>query len=385
MMSPMHVVGSWALAFGLMLSCPISAQNGVVSLANRKTDVLALDSWVLPGLSFDGITEAALSARHDLLSAMTDERPVLQVDWALAVHGWLRCADDAHLRVRFDKITTERNGSCPVPDEMLLDSDQPWSRFGPGSGVAAGARADWLRRTWPWVSVLGEWSSSVEVGADRAVESVPNLGGMYVEDHGAFSRWVIPSFGSGSSAHFSRDFRRCRRQLRRLNQPVMLDLRGNLGGFRSRRHAVLGVFLAVPQWPEEREREWSDTLSVEDVVEAMPLVRTSKVLAKPVAVMVDGLSFSASLLLADAMELTGRAEVFGCAPLGKAGGCTGSPEPRTLPGSRLVVDVPTRRTRLAKVQKGPYDLDKTAACDCLAAPWDNAVRWLLTSDLDQRR
>lgn len=385
MMSRMHVAGSWVLAFGLMLSCPSSAQNGVVSLANRKTDVVALDSWVLPGLSFDGMSEAALSARHDLLSAMTDERQVREVDWALAVHGWLRCAGDAHLRVRFDKITTERNRSCPVSDEMLLDSDQPWSRFGPGLVVAPGARADWLRRTWPWVSVLADWPSSVEVDAERAVKSVPSLGGMYVEDHGAFSRWVIPSFGSGSSAQFSRDFRRCRRQLRRLGQPVMLDLRGNLGGFRSRRHAVLGVFLAVPQWPEERELAWSDTLSVEDVVEAMPLVRTSKVLAKPLAVMVDGLSFSASLLLADALELTGRAEIFGCAPLGKAGGCTGSPEPRTLPGSRLVVDVPTRRTRLALVKKGSYDLDKTAACDCLAAPWDRAVRWLLTSDLEQRR
>ena len=385
MMSRMHVAGSWVLAFGLMLSCPSSAQNGVVSLANRKTDVVALDSWVLPGLSFDGMSEAALSARHDLLSAMTDERQVREVDWALAVHGWLRCAGDAHLRVRFDKITTERNRSCPVSDEMLLDSDQPWSRFGPGLVVAPGARADWLRRTWPWVSVLAEWPSSVEVDAERAVKSVPSLGGMYVEDHGAFSRWVIPSFGSGSSAQFSRDFRRCRRQLRRLGQPVMLDLRGNLGGFRSRRHAVLGVFLAVPQWPEERELAWSDTLSVEDVVEAMPLVRTSKVLAKPLAVMVDGLSFSASLLLADALELTGRAEIFGCAPLGKAGGCTGSPEPRTLPGSRLVVDVPTRRTRLALVKKGSYDLDKTAACDCLAAPWGRAVRWLLTSDLEQRR
>ena len=81
----------------------------------------------------------------------------------------------------------------------------------------------------------------------------------------------------------------------------MVDLRGNLGGYRTRRHAVLGAFVSPSTWPEEREGAWSMAGRF-DVVPAMPIVRVRNVIDVSVAVMVDGLSFSASLLLADALE-----------------------------------------------------------------------------------
>ena len=110
---------------------------------------------------------------------------------------------------------------------------------------------------------------------------------MTVVDHGAFVRWVIPSFGAGSDGAFARHFRRSRRQIRRSKRPVMLDLRGNLGGYRTRRHAVLGVFLDEAGWPEEKEGRWT-TRPEWGVVPHMPLVETKRICDKPLAVLLDG-------------------------------------------------------------------------------------------------
>ena len=374
-----------ALLLCMLFISPVHGQWSPVSLEGREADLVALDDWVEGGILPGTMGESGLSARHDLLVAMSKEGEVSALEWALAVHGWLRSAEDAHLRVRFDQMTPRRNLPCSLTDAELLNGDNPWAAYGPGLALPACARAAWLRRTWPWLSVL-EGRDDVQ-GAVECSVSAASIGGvgMTVEDHGAFFRWVIPSFGAGDARRFSKDFRRCRRQLRRANKPVMLDLTGNLGGFRSRRHAVLGVFLDPSLWPEEREAQWGDSLVGEEVVPAMPLVRSSRVMESPLVVMLDGLSFSASLLLADALKAAGRAEIFGCAPLGRMGGCSGSPKTRTLPGSGLKVDIPTRKTRMMEVVSGPYLLSENLLCGTGTAEWNDAVRWLLSSDLAPRR
>ena len=164
----------------------------------------------------------------------------------------------------------------------------------------------------------------------------------------------------------------------------MLDLRGNLGGFRSRRHAVLGVFLDSESWPVEREGKWSMDGKF-DEVPAMPLAPVRRVLDVPVAVLLDGLSFSASLLLAQSLEESGRARVFGCAPLGGRGGCSGNPDSWTLPGSGLEVLIPSRQTELGVLPASEFDLPAEADCDSGAEEWSRAVLWLLSSDLAPAR
>jgi len=160
----------------------------------------------------------------------------------------------------------------------------------------------------------------------------------------------------------------------------MLDLRGNLGGYRTRRHAVLGAFLPEEDWPEEVEGSWMPMAGLE-AVSPMPLVQTRRPISVPIAVLLDGGSFSASLLLSDALLLSGRAKVFGCAPLGLRGGCSGSPVSVRLPGSGLRVLVPSLRTALANVKAVPFALSGDADCDVTGSAWREAVRWLLAGDL----
>ena len=346
----------------------------------RKADVVFLDS--LLGLRMaNSIQDASgLAARNALMEVMLAEGSVQRLEWALAVHGWLRVAGDAHMRVPFDRFTAMRT-DLPAPDpKELLDPDKPWSRFGPGESVAPSARAAWLARTWSWVGVLG--GNGMTAAAASALQA--DCVGMRVEDHGAFQRWVIPSFGSGSDRQFVRSFRRCVRRIRQAGSPVIVDLRGNLGGYRTRRHAVLGAFVDVLDWPEEREGEWS-TAGRFDVVPAMPLVHVQRVVDVPVAVMLDGLSFSASLLLAEALEHSADAGVFGCAPLGLRGGCSGNPEAVRLPGSGIEVLIPKRQTELGNAPPALFVLPDDAGCDAAGAEWDRAVLWLLSSDLEQAR
>ena len=261
----------------------------------------------------------------------------------------------------------------------LLDPEGLWSRFGPGESVAPSARAAWLARLPSWVGVLGSNGEETEVAS--SVQAVSS--GMTIEDHGAFQRWVIPSFGSGSDRQFIRSFRRCVRRLRRSESPVMLDLRGNLGGYRTRRHAVLGAFVSPSAWPEERERAWSMAGGF-DVVPDMPIVRVRRVMNVPVAVILDGLSFSASSCLHDALEHSVGAGVFGCAPLGFRGGvrairrsCFSLVRHRDLD--------PQRQTELGSVPSALIHLPDDAGCDAAGAEWNRAVLWLLSSDLEQAR
>lgn len=346
----------------------------------RKADVVFLDSLLGPRMTASVHDGAGLAARNALVDMMLKAGDVQRLEWALAVHGWLRVVGDAHMRVPFDRFTAART-DVPAPDPPeLLDPEGLWSRFGPGESVAPSARAAWLARTWSWVGVLG--SNGGEADVAPSVQTVSS--GMTIEDHGAFQRWVIPSFGSGNDRQFIRSFRRCVRRLRRADSPVMVDLRGNLGGYRTRRHAVLGAFASPSTWPEEREGAWSMAGRF-DVVPAMPIVRVRNVIDVPVAVMVDGLSFSASLLLADALEHCVEAGVFGCAPLGLRGGCSGNPEPVFLPGSGIEVLIPRRQTELGSAPSASFALPDDAGCDAAGAEWNRAVLWLLSSDLEQAR
>lgn len=356
----------------LALSLTGWGQMNEVTRDQRLADVAHLDSALGPRMAEFAGREVGLGARNRLVSQMLLEGSVNELDWALALQGWLASAADAHLRLGFERMTTGRTDQPAPSCAELLEG---WADFGPGPVVPLSAQCVWLEQTWPWVGALRPNPREVE-------HEVPSMTteGMSVVDHGAFLRWVVPSLGQGSDRSFAQDFRRSRRKLRRAAKPVMLDLRGNLGGYRTRRHAVLQAFLATELWPEEREGAWSMAGAFE-AVPVMPVVRTKRPMDVSVAVMLDGGSFSASLLLADALMLSGRARVFGCAPLGLRGGCSGSPQSTKLPGSGLWVFIPTLQTELGASGPQPFDLPRHADCDAAGAAWQEAVRWLLAGDL----
>lgn len=376
----------WASAFVLGLSVSASAQSEGVDGPSRKMDVAFLDSLLGLRMTTPVFGSEGLAARDALLEAMLSSGPLDVLDWASFVHGWLRSANDPHMRVPFDRLTQVRSDARHPGPAALVDPNGPWSRFGPGMGVPPSARAAWLERTWPWVAVLADQGADEDVeGFGAGGSAAPSMSSsMEVVDHGAFARWRISSFGAGDDRSFRTLFRRCVRQLRRLDKPVMLDLRGNLGGYRSRRHAVLGAFVPVGDWVAEREMEWVDG-AVFEPVPPMPVVRAKRPLGHAVALLLDGLSFSASLLLAQSLEASGRASVFGCAPLGQRGGCSGSPLSFFLPGSGLEVLIPTRQTQLGNPTSVPFGLPSDPGCRAEGGEWDRAVLWLLSSDLAPSR
>ena len=376
----------WVSALVLGLSVSASAQTEGVDGPSRRMDVAFLDSLLGPRMTTPVFGSDGLAARDALLEAMLSSGSLDVLDWACVVHGWLRSANDPHMRVPFDRLTQVRSDARHPEPVALVDPNGPWSRFGPGMGVPPSARAAWLERTWPWVVVLADEGADEDVTGSGAGGSatVAVSSSMEVVDHGAFARWRISSFGADDDRSFRTLFRRCVRQLRRLDKPVMLDLRGNLGGYRSRRHAVLGAFVSVQDWVAEREMEWVDG-AVFEPVPPMPVVRAKRPLGHAVAVLLDGLSFSASLLLAQSLEASGRASVFGCAPLGQRGGCSGSPLSFFLPGSALEVLIPTRQTQLGNPASVSFGLPSDPGCRIEGGEWDRAVLWLLSSDLAPSR
>lgn len=367
---------AWVPNWELGAQAPVDAQQ-------RQADVQALDS-ILSGakwLSVGGVD--VLSSRDALLERAYKSGDVSMLEWAQTVHGWLRSANDPHMRVRFEDLARGDVGTLAAVPPGLLDRQGPWECMAPGRGIAEGARWAWMEKTWPWVGRLcppadNRGSSEVKQGG----EAVPGLAaGMAVVDHGAFMRWVISDFSSGSPNAFRRSFRKCTRQLRRAGMPVMLDLRGNLGGYRTRRHAVLSFWLALDRWPQERERGWISGDAEFETVPVTPLVRANRPLGANLAILVDGLSFSASLLLVDALYSRDRTALFGVSPLGFPGGCSGSPEDHVLPGSGLRITVPTLYTEVAGAPEHGYGLEGGVNAMGTDGGWSAAVRWLLSSDL----
>ena len=369
------------LQFGVLAG---QTWNPPVLQTERQADLAQLDAVLNPRLLETAQGEEGLAARDAVVSAMLEPGVLPALDWALLLHGWVRSAGDAHLRVRFDRFAVPREDYGEVAMDFGDGQGACWEKFGPSPLLPPSARASWFQRTRTWVCPLSRAVEGCACHTETRLEGsgavqVPETS-MSVEDHGAFVRWLMPSFGVGSAADFRRSFRRSFRRIRKAGLPVMLDLRGNLGGYRTRRHAVLSAFLDVESWPVEMEGPWSlDTLM--EPVPPMPLVQVSRPLDVPVAVMLDGMSFSASLLLADALLLSGRCEVFGEAPLGGRGGCSGSPESIQLVGSGLWVDVPTRQTELGAQRPGSWGLPEEATSDSGVRGWREAVQWLLSADL----
>lgn len=374
----------WALAY--VFSGNLDAQSSLDS-KQRQADVLALDS-ILSGakwLSAGGID--VLASRDALLECAYEAGDVSALEWAQSVHGWLRSANDPHMRVRFEDLEGTQAGPLAALPSALLDRKGPWECMAPGRGIAEGARWAWMEKTWPWVGRLCPPPDGGEpAGFKEGGHSLVGLSaGMAVVDHGAFMRWVISDFSSGSPRAFRRSFRKCTRQLRRTGLPVMLDLRGNLGGYRTRRHAVLSYWLAPGCWPEERERGWMAADGEFEPVPAMPLVKASRPSGARLAILVDGLSFSATLLLVDALNSRGKTALFGETPLGFPGGCSGSPENHVLPGTGLRITVPTLYTEVAGAPEDGYGLEEIKGAPGTDGGWSAAVRWLLSSDLTAPR
>lgn len=381
----------WGFAIALYLAfCPsIGRCQSTIDGAAMLKDVQALDSILRNHDLLNGSDLRSLNSRDDLLSAVEVNAPLNRLAWAQLIHGWLRSANDAHTRVRFELLADSLTGSLPPSSDELLRINGVWEGFAPGPESARCARVAWMRHTWPWIGtlVLNDAISqrsdvlAVDDGGDYSLRA-----GMAVVDHGAFSRWIIRDFSSGSRSAFKRAFRQCVRVLDKAQLPILLDLRGNLGGFRTRRHAVLSFFLSQAEWPEERESKiGADDKFLGPLIPPLPALRVHRRTDVPLAVMVDGLSFSASLLLADALLFSDRAHVFGVLPLGQSGGCSGSPVDHSLPGSGLVVTVPTLRTTMGKGPLAPFDLPDDASPEAGEQAWARAVQWLLSADLDSPR
>ncbi len=355
----------------------------VFSADEMRQDIGLLDSLFSSHNLSTGSDLEVLSSRDALLLSVQKDSAINRLDWALLVHQWLRSANDAHIRIRFEQMADSVTSSLPPASGELLREDGPWEAFAPGRGSAKCARLSWMQKTWPW---LGALLPDAEVGqrsAEVAGEQDPPLkAGMAVVDHGAFSRWIIRDFSTGTFAEFKKSFRRCVRMLSKAEAPVLLDLRGNLGGLRTRRHAVLSFFLEPAKWPVEREASFGNAdEAFAAVIPPMPALRVARHCDVPLAVLVDGLSFSASLLLADAVVLSGRGELFGVRPLGESGGCSGSPKDHVLPGSGLVVTCPTLLTSIGTGPKSAFSLGDNISASAADQAWKDAVRWLLSADL----
>lgn len=372
----------WALLWVALAPIEGRAQD-LLSKVQMQADIHCLDSIFYGHDILSASDLSSLNSRDDLIRFSQVDSAQNQLAWGLMVHQWLRSADDAHMRVRFESMADSLSTSFPPSTDEFLKEDGPWEAFAPGRGTPECARLAWLNKTWPWVGTLAPDGAVQARSEGMALDDGLVLkAGMAVVDHGAFMRWVIRDFSSGKPKAFKRSFRRCARALRKADVPVLLDLRGNLGGFRTRRHAVLGFFLAQSEWPEEREARYNaGGLEPSRLVPPMPALRVSMAHSAPLAVLVDGLSFSASLLLVDALQMSGRGALFGVKPLGQSGGCSGSPVDHTLTGSGLVVTCPTLRTTLGAGPLAPYGLPDDASPEAGNQAWKNAVRWLLSADL----
>jgi len=377
----------------------------MLSAEECAADLVVLDSLVSGSKFFLLNDLEALESRDALMRAWDgcsrgDAIGLDRIQWAECIHGWIRSGNDPHMRVRFEALVESRVNSRPPSSALLLDETGPWEGLGPGRGINTGARLAWMHRTWAWIGAIHPsmddpdslFSGEPEpaIGWNPAGESLctgpaGEKAGMSVLDHGAFLRWKISDFSSGSTGQFRRSFRKCSRRLRRSKKPIMLDLRGNLGGLRTRRHAVLSFFLDVEYWPLEHERPWNAGEADFKPVPCMPAVRMNRPVEFPVAVLVDGLSFSASLLLTDALLTREKAALFGVEPLGFPGGCSGSPEDHTLPGSGVIVTVPTLFTSSGVSPSDSYGLHDATSDRAGDGGWSDAVRWLLSVDLGSPR
>jgi len=358
-----------------------------LSRVQMEADIHCLDSIFYGHEILSASSLSSLSSRDDLIRLSQVDSAQNQLSWGVMVHQWLRSADDAHMRVRFERMADSLSKALPPSSDELLMENGPWEAFAPGRGTPQCARLAWQKKTWPWLGALVP-NGAVQARSEKEAldDGLSLRAGMSVVDHGAFVRWVIRDFSSGKPSEFRRSYRRCTRELRKAGTPVLLDLRGNLGGFRTRRHAVLGFFLPQSDWPEEREAEYnSGGLDSSRCVSPMPAVRVPKVHAASLAVLVDGLSFSASLLLLDALLMSDRAGVFGVQPLGQSGGCSGSPADHMLTGSGLVVTCPTLRTTIGSGPLADYGLPDDASPEAGQQAWKNAVLWLLSADLETPR
>ena len=378
----------WVAVFMCWTAVPAHGQV-VVGPEAKQRDLECLDSLLHGRMDAMVASIEGLQARDALLALLLEPEPTDRLEWGLAVHRWVRSAGDAHLRVRFDgQGLTPCSGAAPS-SAALLDVNGPWSVMGPGLGLPSTARLAWLRRTWSWIGPLGGCpdadadlanmsTASSDGDVTRRDIQIDFESGMRVLVKEGHVEWAIRSFGEGSEQAFRKAVRKQWRQIRRAGLPVLLDMSGNLGGFRSRRHAVLSCFLDPMDWPAEMERDWEAVVDGpwEDVP-SMPIVALSTDEDVRLAVLVDGLSFSASLLLADALVGTDRAILFGSAPLGVPQGCSGSPQPLVLPGSEWIVEVPTRMTRLDVPDLVEYGLDRAWDGAPLSAHRAAAVEWLL--------
>ena len=103
----------WGFAIALYLAfCPsIGRCQSTVDGAAMLKDVQALDSILRNHDLLNGSNLSSLSSRDDLLSAVEVNAPLNRLAWAQLIHGWLRSANDAHTRVRFELLADSLTGT----------------------------------------------------------------------------------------------------------------------------------------------------------------------------------------------------------------------------------------------------------------------------------
>ena len=141
-----------------------SAQVEAVGRSARLMDVAFLDSLLGPRM-LESVTDAhALAARDALVASMVAEENAGRLEWAVMVHGWLRAAGDAHMRVPFDRLSPGRTRSTPPSAQDLVAEERPWSQFSgargsgqcPGRLVGADVAVGGL--SCRWVDGMPDWT-----------------------------------------------------------------------------------------------------------------------------------------------------------------------------------------------------------------------------------
>ena len=312
-------------------------------------------------LSINGLdAESCIAAGIDLASM---EGPSTKATERNAVHGILPYVM-AHTRSDSVTVAFVRPGSG-LPEQCTLPGLRPrqarghWKSLVPFQPVV-----DW---TFPDRTGLTRWDT-------RRLELREE---MHVKGHTVLK---INSFSDGGWRKFHRRLDRGFDLAETWGAPLVLDLRGNLGGMSPRMEALwnhvaltrtaLPTALVAKQsrrtlrsnqraYKGFRKR-WVDNhlqtseeakyiyqmatlpLGEVDTLQFRPQPGPNRwTFRGPVALIIDGESASATVSFAGAFQATGRGPVLGEACMGPAVGTMGNPHLMTLPHSRIVVSIST--------------------------------------------
>jgi hypothetical protein len=350
----------------LLVSGPmhVDAQND--QWDQRVHDLRVLDSLVYAVVPLDGDAEMRAAwrlAMDGLQLACGDSivtRAFTEESWAGEIVALLSIWKDPHLRVAY-----------PLPSLLEAASEARLLALTPMGANGMAGQLAWLSKFQP-----SDHSGQANQGDRQIALSFDSL-----SNGQPLANLKIRSFDEGGDGRFARRLRRAIRKVNRRDAVLVIDLRGNTGGLRWRRHALreaLGLRDGLSyEWSVSKHSNHSQArvlrasaLSREQLLrrarrkpvwaEAARLANaavgtTDSVLVDRwagrmphyggrAAVLIDALSFSAAVMLASELRASDRFEVFGVPPLGRGDEMSGSSVMVGLPATGLVVALPTTRS-----------------------------------------